>query len=86
VSARLDFTNPAEVADWLEGLRVSFEDLDGAASDMLEPPRRRRLGPKLHAENYRAARAQIRTALAYAAPEPDEGEPSDPAGNPGHSG
>jgi hypothetical protein len=69
----LDFTDPAVVRAWLVGLRASLDDLDAAASDMLRPPRRRRLGPVLHAEHYRAARDQIRTALDYAgAPEAEK--------------
>jgi hypothetical protein len=62
---------------------VSFNDADAVALDMLRPPRARELGPKIHARNYRAARAQILEALDYAsAPEPD-GEDGDPSGNGG---
>jgi hypothetical protein len=77
----LDWSDTVEVSLWLDGLRSSFADLDAAASDMLKPARKRQLGPALHAKNYAAARAQIRTALAYAAPDttPDP-ELSDPAG------
>jgi hypothetical protein len=52
--------------------------------DMLEPPRRRDLGPALHARHYSDAREQILYALAYAdAPAPDQGEPEGPAGDGG---
>ena len=79
----LDWSDPVEVSIWLAGLRSAFNDADGAALDMLRPERRRELGPALHAEKYRAARAQILQALDFAAcPEPEDGEPSDPAGFP----
>ena len=77
----LDWSNPLEVSQWLAGLRLSFNDADAVAEDMLLPPRRRELGPALHATNYRAARAQIVQALDYASA--PEAEPSDPAGNGG---
>lgn len=65
---------------WLAGLRLSFNDADGAALDMLLPPRQRELGPALHAQNYHMARKQIVQALAYAsAPDDDDGEPGDGA-------
>jgi hypothetical protein len=68
---------------WLAGLRESFDDADGAALDMLRPPRKRELGPKIHARTYRAARKQILDALDYAtAPEPD-GEGGAPTSNGG---
>jgi len=82
--ASLDWSDPIEVSKWLAGLRLSFNDADAAALDMLRPPRARELGPALHAANYGAARKQILDALDYAtAPEPDDGEPSDPAGSGG---
>jgi len=55
--AALDWSDPIAVSKWLAGLRLSFNDADGAALDMLRPPRERDLGPALHAQNYRAARA-----------------------------
>jgi hypothetical protein len=79
----LDWSEPIAVSKWLAGLRLSFNDADGAALDMLHPPRARELGPALHAKNHGEARAQVLQALDYAmAPEPD-GEPGDPAGNGG---
>jgi hypothetical protein len=80
----LDWTDAAEVRQWLAGLRQSFDDMDGVALDMLKSPRERELGPVLHAQKYAEARETILHTLAYAeAPEPDDGEPSDPAGNGG---
>ena len=75
----LDWTDATEVTIWLAGLRQSFDDMDGVASDMLKPPRARELGPVLAAKNYTAAREQILHALAFAKPT----EPGDPAGNGG---
>ena len=80
--ASLDWSDPIEVSKWLAGLRLSFNDADAVAEDMLLPPRQRELGPTLHATNYRAARAQIVQALDYATA-PDDDEPSDPAGSGG---
>lgn len=84
MSARLDWSDAVEVSLWIDGLRASFADLDATASDMLRAPRKRELGPALHSRNYEAARSQILQALDYAnaSPEPDDGEPSDPAGFP----
>jgi hypothetical protein len=68
----LDWSNPEVVRAWLAGLQTSFDDLDAAASDMLRPPDERELGPALHRKHYADARAQILSALDYAAmPEPD---------------
>lgn len=79
----LDWNDPIAVSKWLAGLRLSWNDADAAALDMLKPPRSRELGPALHAKNYGEARAQIVQALDYAsAPEPN-GEPGAPAGNGG---
>lgn len=79
--ASLDWSDPIAVSRWIGGVRASFADLDAAATDMLRPPRSRELGPALHAKQYAAARAQILSALDFAsAPEPDDGEPADPAG------
>jgi hypothetical protein len=76
----LDWSDPVAVSRWLAGLRLAFDDADGIALDMLEPPRSRELGPVLHADTYGKARAQILQALDFAtAPEP-EGEGGDPAG------
>ena len=81
----LDWNDPAAVSVWLAGLRLSWNDADAAALDMLRPPRERELGPALHRDHYQAARAQILQALDYAAaPEPDpDDEPNDPAGSGG---
>jgi hypothetical protein len=75
----LDWSDRIAVSKWLAGLRVSFDDLDAVASDMLRPPRERQLGPALHAKNYGDARAQILRALDFAA----EPEPGSPTGNGG---
>ena len=77
---RLTFDNPAEARAWLEGLRVSFEDIDAVVVDMLAPVRKRRLGPVTHAEHYNAARAQLLSALAHATPEPEHGDPAGSGG------
>jgi hypothetical protein len=79
--AALDWSDTTEVSIWLAGLRSAFDDADAVTSDMLRQPRARQLGPALHEKNYTEAREQILHALAYATPEPDEGEPSDPAGS-----
>jgi hypothetical protein len=81
--ASLDWSDPIEVSKWLAGLRLSFNDADAVAEDMLLPSRQRELGPALHATNYHAARKQIVQALDYATAPDDDGEPSDPAGNGG---
>lgn len=80
--ASLDWSDPTEVAIWLAGLRQSFADLDAAGLDMLRPPRHRELGPALHADHYRNARAQIVDALYFAGPD----EHGDPAGAGGAGG
>jgi len=81
--ASLDWSDPIAVSKWLAGLRLSWNDADAAALDMLRPPRARELGPALHAKNYGEARAQVLQALDYAtAPEPDD-DPGDPAGSGG---
>ena len=80
----LDWSDPIEVSIWLAGLRLSFNDADAAALDMLRPARARELGPALHREKYTDARAQILQALDYAtAPEPDDEGHGDPSGNGG---
>jgi hypothetical protein len=65
----LDWTDPAAIFRWLDGLRVAFADADAVALDMLKPPRTRDLGPALHARNYGEARTAVLAALA-AAPAP----------------
>jgi hypothetical protein len=83
--ASLDWSDPVAVSKWLAGLRLSFNDADAVALDMLRPPRVRELGPALHAKNYSEARAQIVQLLDYAtAPEPDDGKGGDPASQPHH--
>lgn len=79
--AALNWSDPAAVSVWLDGLRLSFNDADAVALDMLRPPRDRELGPALHRDKYRDARAQIVQALDYAAEH--EAAPSDPAGSSG---
>jgi hypothetical protein len=85
--SRLNWNDPAAVAVWLRGLRVSFADFDAVASDMLRPKRTRRLGHQTHKSMYRAARAQLRMALDYATPEKpvpsNDTERGDPAGSGG---
>jgi hypothetical protein len=76
VSDHLDFTDPAAVRAWLDGLRQSLDDLDGAVEDMLSPPEERRLGPVLHRRHCAEARAQILSALDYA------GAPAEPGSTP----
>jgi hypothetical protein len=67
----LDWTDPAAVSHWLDGLRVAFADADATALDMLKPARDRELGPALHARNYGEARTAVLAALAAAhAPAP----------------
>jgi hypothetical protein len=78
VSDHLDFLDTAAVAAWLSGLKQSFDDLDGAASDMLRPPEQRELGPVLHTKHYTEARAQVLHALDYAGAPEDEGPKSGP--------
>ena len=78
----LDWSDPIAVSRWLAGLRLAWNDADAIALDMLRPPRARELGPELHAKNYGEARAAVLASLDFAtAPEPDDGEPSDPAGS-----
>jgi hypothetical protein len=66
LGGHLDWKHRDAVDSWLDALRESFEDLDAVASDMLRPPRKRELGPALHAEHYAAVRVQILTAIAFA--------------------
>ncbi len=76
----LDWADPLAVARWLGSLRLAFNDADAISLDMLRPPRKRELGPVLHARNYGDARAQVLRALDYASAPDPEGEPPDPAG------
>ncbi len=79
--SRLDWTDPAAVTQWLGGLRETFADMDAAMVDMLAPARKRRLGHMTHAAIYRAAYAQLLTALAFAKPEPEHGDPAGSGGS-----
>lgn len=69
----------------LVNLRVGFDDADAITEDMLRPPRKRELGPALHADNYRDVKRKIYAILdkLLAATADDDGEPGDPAGNGG---
>lgn len=71
----------------LADLRVALDDADAVVQDMLRPPRRRELGPVLHATNYHDAHARILTAHAYLTMlvRDDGGEHQDPSGNVGSS-
>jgi hypothetical protein len=85
--SRLNWNDPAAVAQWLGGLWVSLNDADAVTRDMLLPARERQLGPALHAERYDTAWHQIAQSMAYAGapepePEPDGGEPEPPASRP----
>ncbi len=80
-AAKLDWTQPIQVTIWLVGLRLAFDDADGAALDMLRPPRSRHLGPRQHRRLYREARAQILSALDYAGPEDERGDPAGSGGS-----
>ena len=79
----LDWSDPLAVFRWLALLRVSLDDVDAVARDMLRPPRDRELGPVSHAENYRDAREQILSSLDFAGapkfdrhgPAPDDDRP-----------
>ena len=81
--SRLDFSNPAAVADWLGKLCASLGDANGITRDLLLPEREREFGHVLHQEHYDAAWKQVEQAMAYAgAPidKPPEGGP--PASRP----
>ncbi|MFT3769373.1 MAG: hypothetical protein QM820_28380 [Minicystis sp.] len=64
-------------------LRVTVDDVDTLAADMLRPPRQRELGPVLHRVQYREARGKIVEQIAYLLRMAEEGPaPSD--GGPQH--
>ncbi len=80
----LDWSDPIAVSKWLGALRVTLVDHLAITDDMLRPPRERELGPVLHRERARDTATQLRNLVDFAtAPEPDDGEPGDPAGNGG---
>ena len=80
---RIDFADGAEVRAWAIDLRVAVDDADAIIRDALRAPRRRELGPALHAKNYADARERI-VALIDAAMPADQGpDHGDPAGNGG---
>ena len=81
--SRLDWKDAGAVEKWLEGLRASLADMDHVTRDMLRPHRKRLMGHAMHAANARAARAQLRSALAYAEGEPEHGDPAGLGGSPG---
>ena len=59
----------ANRADWIARLRTAWHDADAVSADMLQPPRKRRLGPVQHRELYAEAADKIEKLLA-APPEP----------------
>jgi hypothetical protein len=65
----------------LIALHSAFDDLDGVASDMLKPHRKRELGPVVHARIYGDSKAKLVSALAFLADV--FGETGDPSGNGG---
>jgi hypothetical protein len=81
---RLDFTDPAALRAWIVALRVAFDDAAGVTQDVLRPERKRSLGSVEHRRLFKEAKTTIASLLDYAdppgEPDPDDGEPSDPAG------
>jgi hypothetical protein len=81
---RLDFGDVEAVRRFIVDLRVAVDDADAVTRDALRPLGRRELGRLLPRRTYGEARQKILALLAYATPpEPDDGEPGDPAGNGG---
>ena len=80
---RLTFDDHAEARAWLESLRVSFDDIDAVALDMLRPARRRNLGPREHRRLYREARGKVVALLASPSndTEPEHGDPAGSGGS-----
>ncbi len=74
-----------EMREALSTLCEAFRDADAITKDMLRPPRKRELGPALHADNYGEARASLVQALDRAVKLADEDEPDhgDPSGSGG---
>ncbi len=70
----------------LVDLRVSCDDADEVAQDMLRPIRKRTLGPASHRASYDEARGNIVKSIDYlvklAADEPDDS--SSNGGSPAH--
>ena len=64
--SRLDFRDPAAVAEWLRGLRTDLIQSDGASRDMLRPKRKRELGHALHKDLYNEAWRGIVKAMEAA--------------------
>ncbi len=54
------------MAKWLNNVRVAVDDAESVTLDMLRPPRRRDLGPRLHREQFREARKTFASLLDYA--------------------
>jgi hypothetical protein len=71
-TGKLDFSDPAAVADWLRGMRTDLNQADGISRDMLRPERKRELGHALHKQNYKEAWRGIVQAMAYAGVPLDE--------------
>jgi hypothetical protein len=72
---RLDWTDPAAVRLWLHTLRVAWDEAAGVSEDMLRPPRKRSLGPRMHGKLYFDAAGSVESLLAFAgAPESGTGD------------
>lgn len=68
----------------LVDLRVSFDDADEVAQDMLRPTRKRTLGPVSHRASYDEARGNIVKSIDYLMMiVSDDETPRDPSGNGG---
>lgn len=68
----------------LVDLRVSCDDADEVAQDMLRPPRKRTLGPVSHRASYDEARGNIVKSIDYLVKlAADDETPRDPSGNGG---
>ena len=52
------------LGEWVQRMRVAFEDADAAAEDMLRSPRKQSLGHVQHKRLYRGAAKQLRALLA----------------------
>ena len=78
----LDWTQPIQVALWLVGLRLAFDDADGAALDMLRasrPAPRPAAAPP--APTVRPARQNPLRARLRRAPEDEHGDPAGSGGS-----
>jgi hypothetical protein len=75
----LDWNDPEDKRRLVESLRVTFDDMDALVTDMLLPPRERRLGPALHAEQWADLRRKLASLIELLLPS----EPCDPSGSGG---